>query len=162
MQRPAERNLARRIVRLVCRELAPEGFKLTKPTFACRPGQFATAFFHFHKFSFAPAFRIHVGIRVMSDPFEAIALNGPWDEHAGRFSEHEEDIRACVVAMVRYCYEQGLDWIDRWNDPWKLLRAPDSPLGARERDALVDLLEGRPNQKWISQSERLLGLRDVH
>jgi hypothetical protein len=56
MDKRVERNIARRIVRAVARELEDLVFRQTKPTFVIRPGDIVTAFFHFHKFTFGPFF----------------------------------------------------------------------------------------------------------
>ena len=94
MEKRFERNIARQIVRAVARELGDVGFRQTKPTFVIRPGDVVTPFFYFHKFTFGPYFRIHLGVRVLNDTFAALALNGPSHEHAGQYSEREEDIHS--------------------------------------------------------------------
>jgi hypothetical protein len=159
MDKRIERNLARRIVRAVARELGDVGFRQTKPTFVIRPGDIVTPFFHFHKFTFGPYFRIHLGVRVMNDTFVALALNGPSHEHAGQYSENEEDIRQCVQVMATYCRAQGLPWLERWSDPKELLTAKDTPLHPEDREALSNALSGRLNVRAIALSESLLGLR---
>ena len=157
MEKSLERNVARRIVRAVARELEDVGFRHTKPTFVIRPGNLVTPFFHFHKFTFGPHFRIHLGVRVMNDTFVALALNGPSHEHAGRYSEREEDIQQCVQMMATYCRTQGLPWLERWSDPKPLLAAKDSPLRPEHQQALSNALAGRINVKAIAVSESLLG-----
>jgi hypothetical protein len=135
------------------------GFRQTKPTFVIRSGHIVTAFFHFHKFTFGPHFRIHLGVRVMNDTFDALALNGPSHEHAGQYSECEEDIRQCIRNMVAYCRTEGLPWLRRWSDPKTLLAEQDSPLHAEDQQALSNALAGRSNLAAIALSESLLGLR---
>jgi hypothetical protein len=159
MDKRVERNIARRIVGAVARELEDLGFRQTKPTFVIRPGDIVTAFFHFHKFTFGPYFRIHLGVRVMNDTFVALALNGPSHEHAGQYSEREEDIQQCIRNIVTYCRTEGLPWLHRWSDPKTLLAAPDSPLHAEDQQALSNALAGRSNLAAIALSESLLGLR---
>jgi hypothetical protein len=159
MDKRLERNIARRIVRAVARDLEDVGFRQTKPTFVIRPGDIVTPFFHFHKFSFGPYFRIHLGVRIMNDTFVALALNGPIHEHAGQYSEREEDIQQCVRDMVTYCRTQGLRWLERWSDPKALLEAKGSPLRPENRQALSHALAGQLNVEALALSESLLGLR---
>jgi hypothetical protein len=159
MDKRVERNIARRIVRAVARELGDVGFRQTKPTFVIRPGELLTPFFHFHKFTFGPRFRVHLGVRVMNDAFVALALNGPSLEHAGQYSEREEDIQQCIQKMVGYCRTEGLSWLERWSDPKTLLEAQGSPLHAEDQQALSNALAGRVNLAAIALSESLLGLR---
>jgi hypothetical protein len=161
MEKRVERNIARRIVRAVGRELEDVGFHQTKPTFLIRPGDLVTPFFHFHKFTFGPRFRIHLGVRVMNDPFVALALNGPSLEHAGMYSEREDDVQRCIEEMVSYCGTEGLPWLERWSDPKALLEAQGSPLRSDEQQALSNALAGRLNVQAIALSEALLGLRSV-
>jgi hypothetical protein len=144
MEKRVERNIARRIVRAVARELRDVGFHQTKPTFVIRPGDLVTPFFHFHKFTFGPYFRIHLGVRVMNDTFVALALNGPSHEH-------------CIQEMVSYCRTEGLPWLERWSDPKALLEAQDSPLRSEDQQALSNALAGRFNVQAIALSESLLG-----
>lgn len=154
-----ERNIARRIVRAIARELAADGFRQTKPTFLIRPGDIATGFFHFHKFTFGPCFRIHLGVRVMNGTFDALALNGPIHEHAGQYSEQDKDIKQCIRNMVAYCREQGLPWLQRWSDPRALLKSHGSPLSPEDQRAVSNALAGRFNADAIALSESLLALR---
>ena len=159
MDKRIERDISRTIVRAVARELGDVGFRQTKPTFVIRPGDLVTSFFHFHKFTFGPLFRIHVGVRVMNDTFCALALNGPSLEHAGQYSELAEDIQQCVRAMATYCRTDGLRWLERWSEPKALLEAKDSPLHSADRQALSNALAGQLNPEAIAHSQSLLGLR---
>ena len=158
MEQAIERRLTRQVVRAVARDLAASGLSLTTPMFLTRGGELITPFVHFHKFRFKPGFRIHLGIRVMNDPFDAISLNGPYEAELGEFSEREEDVRACVERMVAYCRRAGLPWIERWSDAETLLAARGSPLDRDERSALRDALAGRADPAQVLQSKRLLGL----
>jgi hypothetical protein len=142
MDKRIERNIARRIVRAVARELGDLGFRQTKPTFVIRPGDIVTPFFHFHKFTFGPHFRIHLGVRVMNDTCVALALNGPMHEHAGQYSERKDDIQECVRVMATCCRAQGLPWLERWSDPRRSSRPrirryipkTEKPCRTRSRD----------------------------
>ena len=158
MEQSIERRLTRQVVRAVARDLADSGLSLTKPMFLTRGGELITPFVHFHKFRFKPGFRIHLGVRVMNDPFDAISLNGPHEADLGEFSEREEDIGACVERMVAYCRRAGLPWITRWSDAHALLTGRGSPLDRDEQDALREAIAGRADPSHVLQSKRLLGL----
>jgi len=60
MKKEVERKLARRILRGVAKELRSRGFLHSKPTFLVRPFEHFAQFVHFHKFTFAPQFRVHL------------------------------------------------------------------------------------------------------
>jgi hypothetical protein len=95
----------------------------------------------------------------MNDTFVALALNGPSHEHAGKYSEREEDIQQCVRGMVGYCRMEGLPWLERWSDPNALLLPEGSPLRPEDQQALSNALAGRVNVQAVAQSESLLGLQ---
>ena len=158
MDKAVEQRLKRRVLRMVASELADAGFSLTKPTFLTREGDLVTPFLHFHKFTFKPGFRAHVGVRVMNDPHDSIVLNGPSKEHLGEFSEREEDVLGCIERIVDYCRGEALPWIERWVEPRALLRRWGSPIKREQQDALRDALAGRANPQHVAQSMQLLGL----
>ncbi len=60
--------------------MAPLGFEAGGTVFFIRRREWVAEFIHLHEYSFAPGYRIHLGIRVLNDAFAALALNGP-DSH---------------------------------------------------------------------------------
>ena len=76
-------------------------------------------FVHLHLYTFAPSFRVHVGIRVLNDPFEAAALNGPDSHGMGfrlEFDAVDSAVDECASEIARYCKEVGELWFARWRD----------------------------------------------
>jgi hypothetical protein len=71
-----KRQLAEQALRLATQKLAVLGFDRKKPAFWVQRRTHCLNFFHIHLFRFGPQFRVHCGIRVLNDPFEAEALNG--------------------------------------------------------------------------------------
>jgi hypothetical protein len=65
------------------RALAPFGFRRTKTTFWTRPRELVIEVVHLPLFTFAPAFRVHLGVPVLNDAFDAPALNGPCSHDGG-------------------------------------------------------------------------------
>ena len=157
MEKSLERSLARRIIRSSFRSLREDGFVHSKPTFAVRPMEYIAAFVHVHKFSYGPMFRLHFGIRVLNDPFEAVALNGPALEHAGKYSTQEESIERCIGDLERFIRSEGLPWLARYSDIDVLL-ASKIPLKERDRVALKAHLAGNASTESIEQTSALLGL----
>ena len=135
------------------------GFIHSKPSFLVRSlGSFAV-FVHFHKFSFGPHFRVHFGVRVMNDPFEAIALNGPSFEHAGTYGADEDETLACTRTLIALIEGEGQSWFSKFPDAESLCRAPGSPLQDRDRQALADDFGEKRNAARWRVSEQLLGLK---
>jgi hypothetical protein len=158
MKKEEERKLARKIVRGVAKEFRSRGFLHAKPTFIVRPFEGFAQFVHFHKFTFGPQFRAHFGVRVMNDPFVAVALNGPAFEHAGTYGPDEERSLACTRQLIALVEEEGLSWFSQLSSVEDLLKSSKSPLDARDRRALLEGMRGQKNEASWQLSERLLGL----
>lgn len=153
---------AERVRRLATKLLREHGLERTRPSFWTRPREYAVEFVHLHLYTFAPAFRVHVGIRVLQDPFEAPALNGPDSHGSGwsarlEFSDSDNDVRRCAEAIARYCVEVGEPWWARWRSLATLL-SDRSPVGAEARAALQQALAGNDSPLQVAQSMKLLGL----
>jgi hypothetical protein len=77
MDRRLESSNRDKVLRRVARQLRQAEFVRTKPTFFTWVGDHVIEFVHLHKFTKGPSFRVHLGIRVINDSFDACALNGP-------------------------------------------------------------------------------------
>ena len=157
----------RRLLRVALREL---GFERTKTSFFTRCRVLTVQFIHLHKYSFAPEFRVHPGIRVSNDAFPAAALNGP-DSHrytckgapGGRvynfaFDAAPETFVRCADEIAAYVRTVALPWFDAWSDPRHLLAASDSPLHADARAALAAALDAGPEPGRLALTRSLLGV----
>jgi len=155
MDKAREQSLARKIVRATASNMKPFGYFQTKPTFLCRAyPPHLIAFFHFHKFTFGPRFRVHSGIRVLNSAFEARHLNGPSTEHAGVYGDDDESVSRCIQALTELLIRDGLPWVESWLDPQRLISASDSPLHKDEREDLRSALGG-PDMQRVVASYRL-------
>jgi hypothetical protein len=163
-EKKQESRDAQKVVRLLAKKLKSLGFQRTKSSIFTRPKVHVIEFVHIHKFTFAPSFRLHFGVRVRSDDFAGAHLNGPssdamedplvpnrrryhfcfgtdaasWESCADRLSE-------CVLA-------EGLAWFASIEKPEQLL-SPDSPLTPQARAALRRELDG-PSSVQASESTR--------
>ncbi len=138
---------AQKVLRILAHKLRAAGFLRTKSTYFVRGSRYVLEFLHVHKFSFAPAFRIHFGVRVRTDDFVAVHLNGPIsDEMAdpllpgrGRYRfEYGPDPRSRELradAMHQCFLDEGLAWFSSLEDEAVLLSAA-SPLTPEARAAL--------------------------
>src|SRR5689334_18110198 len=106
-----KRKRAEAIRRDLSRGLAPLGFRRTKTTFWTREREFVIEFIHLHLFTFEPAFRVHLGIRVLNDSFEAAALNGlstpdGWygdnPRYLFHYADSQESVDRCTDNLVRF------------------------------------------------------------
>ena len=139
--------------------MKPFGYVQGKPTFLCRAyPPHLIAFFHFHKFTFGPRFRVQFGVRVLNSGFEALGLNGTSLEHAGVYGEEDESVKCCIQMLTELLIREGLPWVESWLDTQKLLRAGDSPLSERDKVALRSALEGQTNPEHVALSCRLSGI----
>jgi hypothetical protein len=162
-----EKNrIAECIRRDLTQRLREHGFARSRPTFWVRSRDHVFEFIHLHLYSFAPAFRAHLGIRVQNDDFDAPALNGPDSGESWRdgkplydlaLSEVESSITRCAEEIARYCSEVGEPWFSRSANP-KALLADGSPLSDAARSHLATSLEGNPSAEAIRLSRRLLGV----
>ena len=158
---------AQKVLRLLSKRLKPLGFERTKPTFFTRPVQHVLEFVHVHKFTFGPTFRVHFGVRVRSDDFQAAHLNGPSSddiadpESPGRrlynfdFGTNEESWLTCAEAMYQCVERHGLDWFASVADPSALLGA-ESPLNQNAKAALQQELEDASNVHISEATQRAL------
>jgi hypothetical protein len=153
-----QRAIARRIVRAVAQSVTAEGYRLTRPTFLTQAEAHVIPFFHFHKFSGNPRFRLHASIRVLNDDFPAAALNGLSVERAGRFDASDESIASCVNDLSALLLSDGISFHRRWSDPAQLLHAPDDVLSHSAREWLRRALEGDIVPKHYALSRKLLGV----
>jgi hypothetical protein len=156
-----KRSLAERVRRSVTNRLADLGFSRTKTTFWTRPRGPVVEFVHLHLFSFMPAFRVHIGVRVLNDPFEAIALNGPNSEQDRRydhsFAENSASLVRCAEELERYCMDIGEPWWAARRPPERLLRR-GTKLDPEASAALGEALAGRIDQARVARSRSLLGV----
>ena len=161
MDTKTKRRNAERVRRVITKLALPLGFHRTKPTFWTRVGENTIEFFHLHLFTFAPKFRVHLGIRVLNDDFEAAALNGP---HSGegsyglRFETEDSSIEQCATEALRFCVEAGEPWFMKWRDYSALTANSLSPLRVKEKKALADALHGVTTGRNVSRSKKLLGV----
>ena len=166
MDKRTKRNLAEQIKRRLTRELLSLGFTRTKPTFWTRPREHRVEFIHLHLFTFAPAFRVHLGIRVTNDTFEAVALNGlhspdGWygtgRKYLFEFAEIETSLERCASDLFRFCVDIADPWFRQFKDARVLLQR-DSPLGREEKFRLQLALNGKAEPRCIHASHLLLGI----
>jgi hypothetical protein len=153
-----ERTLARTIIRATAKNLKPFGYALTKPTFICRTYPNLIAFFHFHKFSSAPRFRLHLGIRILNSDFKAPHLNGPTFDQIEGYAEDDESVRNCVQKLTELLISEGLSWIESWLVPEKLFSDSRSPLSEEDKRSLRNAMKTGPDPKRVSASYDLLGI----
>jgi hypothetical protein len=157
MNKPRERNLARRIITGVAKNLRPFGHELTKPTFICREYPHLVAFFHFHKFTFGPRFRVHFGIRVLNSDVPAPHLNGP-SFSAGQYRDDDRSMRDCMQTLTELLIREGLPWIDSWISPERLGSDSDTPLCEDDKVSLRSALASGPDADHVALSSSLLRL----
>jgi hypothetical protein len=157
-----KRQLAEKVLRLVTQKLAALGFDRKKPAFWVQRQTHRLNFFHIHLFRFGPQFRVHCGIRVLNDPFEAEALNGidsdKFSNYDLSFADDAGSVDRCASAIVQFCTEKGVLWFEKWSDTSALVHGSESPLLPDQRKALSDALQGREDPKLVRASERLFNV----
>ena len=169
MDKSVERSCHGKVLRRVASLLAPFGFRRSKTTFFTRRKRWVIEFVHLHKYSFAPGYRVHLGIRVLNDVFPAQALNGP-DSHPYTsadspngsrytldFGPDQASIERCSSEIQRWCSEVGLPWFDQFHDPRALLTDRASPLGESEKARLQLEMADQSDPDAVRASESLFG-----
>ena len=158
------------VIKKLSELLMPYGFVKTKPTFYTRLHKDRIEFIHLHKFTFAPSFRVHIGIRFLIDNLDFVALNGI--EANGykneypinyNFRYHKDDnsIVRCANQILLFVENEAPPWLDIWRDQDTLFTRQDSPL----REELVHqykLFKDETNNNdlvLITQSKKLLGIK---
>ncbi len=152
------------------------GFARTKKMFWTRLNQHTIDFVHFHRsgsFYGAPssasvAIRVHFGIRVLNDTFDAQALNGPYSDSpttsAGRYhlrfnASTGSTYERCIEDLHRLFKEIGLPWFQRFSDPAALLELADSPLQPDAKKLLQDAVLEDPVAEHVAASLKLFGIK---
>lgn len=165
MDTAVKRRVAERVRLLLTRRLQPLGFARGKTSFWVRPREYVVEFLHLHLYKF-PAFRVHAGIRVLNDTFEAPHLNGPTSHEyssGGRptyrldFANTRESLELCAAEIARYCTEIAEPWFDRYRDAHALLSI-ESPLSKGARSALERSVRGLNDVEAVKLSRQLLGI----
>ena len=166
MDAATKRRSAEHIRRIVTSQLKPFGLIRGKTSFWVRPQGHVIEFLHLHLFRFGAAFRVHAGLRVLNDTFEAAALNGPtstesWTDsrkvYALEFTSVPSSLESCASDIVRFYTEVAEPWFARFRDPRMLLRQ-DSPLDESLRSRLELALQGSADSEAVRMSMRLLGV----
>jgi hypothetical protein len=162
MDKKEEQQITRRIIKGVSEKLVRHGFTHTKNNWIVKPNEHSVGFFHFHKFSHSPKFRIHVGVRVLADTDEAISLSrGLYKEQAGEFSDDEQSINECITTMSNYCINKGIPWLEKFSNTHTLLEDKDSPLNEKETNLLRMHTEGKFDAEAIKKSKKILGIKKI-
>ncbi len=173
-------KVVRRELERACKEfaarLASMGFVRTKKMFWTRSHPYTVDFVHLFRsgssygppINYSVDIRVHFGIRVLNDTFEAAALNGLSSDaercRRGRYhlrfnAQTGSTFERCVDDLVRFVVEQGEPWFRRFTDTAHLLASADSPLGSRERELLTAALAGRSSPASEAASRRILGIK---
>lgn len=174
-EKKQESRDAQKVLRLLARKLMSIGFQRTKPTFFTRPGRYVLEFVHVHKYTFGPAFRVHLGVRVRTDYFAAAHLNGPSSDGIADpespdrrlydfdFTATEANRESCAEAMHQYVATDGQCWFASIENPAALL-STDSPLAQSARVALQRELEQVSTPCVSEDAQRVLNVasQDVH
>jgi len=170
MDQQVERSGRDKVLRGLATRLRSCKLERTKSTFFVRPATFAIEFVHLHKFSFTAGFRIHAGIRVLVDPFDAVALNGP-DSDPYRspnspngkryhlsYARDGDSIGRCADNAAAWCLDVAEPWFERWRDLESLASHANSPLDPAAKHALKQALAGSIDPDLVARSRAMLGL----
>jgi hypothetical protein len=175
-------QVVRQGVERACRDfserIAPLGFARTKKMFWTRKNPYTVDFVHLHRsgstygrpINYSVDFRVHFGIRVLNDTFEAAALNGPFSDptrlRAGLYhlrfnAQTGSTYDRSVGDLARFVGEQGEPWFVRFRNPDALLSVQDSPLRQAEKERLIAAVDGNSDADAVAQSLKLLGIKTL-
>jgi hypothetical protein len=177
---PGKTELVRAGLERACKDFTVKvenlGFKRTKKMYWTRQRPFTTDFVTFFRhgstygppISFSVDIRVHFGIRVLNDTFEALALNGPTSDqfwlrngnyHLRFNSRSWSTYDRCIDDLLRIVVERGEPWFRRFHSTDTLLHASDSPLRDSEKENLLKAIGGKAESEHESCSLKLLGIK---
>lgn len=168
-EKKLESRNAQKVVRLLANKLKSLGFQRTKTSFFTRPNAHALEFVHIHKFTFAPSFRVHFGIRVRSDDSPSAHLNGPSSDAIADpeipkrrrynfdFGADEASWESCAEGMLQCVLIEGSQWFSSMERP-ELLLSSDSPLAPEARAALMREIDSKSGIKTSDATQRLFNV----
>jgi len=169
MEKSVERSCHGKVLRRVAGLLAPLGFQRAKSTFFIRHREWVIEFIHLHKYSFAPGYRVHLGIRVLNDVFPAPALNEldshPYtcegspngSQYTLDFGPDQASVERCSMEIHRWCSEVGLPWFNQFYNPHALLTDTASPLDENVKARLRQAMSGESDPDPVRASKSLFG-----
>ena len=157
-------------------QVVSQGFLRTKRGLWVRPHEYTADVISFHRHGStygAPrtaslSIRVHFAIRVLNDPFPALAANGPDSDTIGR-GKHNYHLRfnaqsgstfdRCIQDLVKLLIQEGEPWFRRFRPLDSLLNTADSPLGVEARKHLQAALDGKTDPSFLKVSSKVLGLK---
>jgi hypothetical protein len=169
-EKAAERNAKERVLRRFARHISGKGFAHTKPSFYVRPSRLVVEFVHLHKYTFASAFRPHLGIRVFNETLQSVHLNGPTSDaykgpesltgspHDFTFDASNEAVDRCALNLAEYVEFYAEPWFTKWHDPVHLVESDESPLHPLSRAGLAQALAGKSDAALVARSRKLLNV----
>jgi len=120
--------------------------------------------------NYSVSFTVSFGIRVLKDDFESLSLNGPLYDYSERLRAAHYHFRfnaqtgstynRCVEDLVRYVVQEGEPWFSRFRETKALLDALESPLRESQKARLRQAFDEAVETAAISQSLKLLGIKD--
>jgi hypothetical protein len=156
-------------------QLETRGFQRTRKMFWVRVNAHTAEVLHLHRsgvsygapLNASVGFRLHLALRVLTDSFPAVALNGPSTDTAGRDERYHLRFNAesmdmfdrCVRDLVRFVELIGEPWFARFQDPHLLLTRKDSPLNDEQKAHLREALAGNALEMNTAETDAALGLR---
>lgn len=156
-----KRRQAERVRRALVPLMAARGFRRTKPTIWVRERTLLIEYVHLHLFSHSPSFRVHCGLRMRNDEFSAAALNGV-SSLDGRpelgFDASAGSVHRCTSEIEKFVIQCGEPWFARWRDLHALAYEEGSPLEAKEKATVREVLGGRLMVETSSSTRRCLGV----
>jgi hypothetical protein len=167
MDKKTEVSSHQKLLRNLPKLLSLLGFSKSTPIFYYRLNEYTIEFVHVHKFSFTSSYRIHFGIRVINDSFDAIHLNGPDSTKyttkkfifrkisSFNYNETPESIEECAHNIYLFCEKIGEPWFSQWRRPENLLSHKNSPLSIDEKKWLSLALQGQSESRNVNISKGL-------
>lgn len=177
MDKKQEKSGCEKVRGRLAKHLKKISFLRTKPSFFTRVRPYWIEFGYLHKFTFGPYFRVHFGIRILSDQNQGISLNGP-DSNSIRsilyhfpvslfldrrkydfkYGESLQSIEKCAQDMFIFWKKVGLPWFGRWQDSNELIKSKKSPLSQKEKELLQILINNTNLLSLSDITKKELGL----
>lgn len=165
-EKKQESRNAQKVARILAKKLRSLGFQRTKTSIFTRPQAHVLEFVHIHKFTFAPSFRVHFGVRVRTDEFPGAYLNGQSSDEIAdpevpnrrrydfNFDPEDSSFESCAEEIYQYVLAEGLAWFASVEKP-EVLLSPKSPLSPEAKVALQRELDSTSSVQVSEATQRV-------
>ncbi len=163
-----KRKQSNKIKRQFTTLMNPHGFVRTRSTYWTRDIGDIVEFIHLHLYTFQPSYRLHLGLRVLNNDRESVALNGPDFDSCREslrqrkltlhFNRLEPSIEKCAGELYTVFSDIGEPWFREYRE-YENLFSMESILDEDEKIGLKKAKMGNSDAALVMKSRSMLGIK---